>query len=210
VIRIVIVDDHAIVREGLKHIVEYYRDISVEGEASCSDELLEILRKKPCDVVLLDIKMPGRDGLDVLKDVRKLYPRLPVLVLSMYQEEQYGVRALSLGAAGYLTKGGPPSEVVHAVRKIASGGKYVGASLAERLAVAADITSDHPPHESLSDREFTVLRMAASGKTPSEIADELALSIKTISSYRARVLRKLNATNFMQVVRYAIENHLVE
>jgi DNA-binding NarL/FixJ family response regulator len=210
VIHVVIADDHAIVREGLKRVFEYHRDILVEGEASCSDELFEVLDKKPCDVVLLDIKMPGRDGLDVLKDLRKQYPRLPVLVLSMCQEEQYGVRALSLGAAGYLTKVGPPSEVVNAVRKISSGGKYVGASLAEKLALTADTTSRHPLHESLSDREFTVLRMAASGKTPTKIAEELSLSIKTISSYRARVLRKLKAANFIQVVRYAIENRLVE
>lgn len=209
-IHVVIADDHAIVREGLKHVFENHQDISVAGEASCSDELFEVLKKKPCDIILLDIKMPGRDGLDVLKDLRKQYPRLPVLVLSMCQEEQYGVRALYLGAAGYLTKGGPPSEVVNAVRKISSGGKYIGASLAEKLALAADITSYHPLHESLSDREFTVLCMAASGKTPSEIAEELSLSIKTVSSYRARIVQKMKAANFMQVVRYAIENRLVE
>lgn len=209
-IRVLIADDHTVVRRGLKQIVGEEGDMTVTGEACDSQELVTLVRKQPCDVVVLDISMPGRSGLDVLKDVKHERPELPVLILSVHPEDQYAVRTLKLGASGYLTKDSAPEELVQAIRKVLMGGKYVTPSLAERL--ASDLASDsgRPLHETLSDREHQVLCMLASGKSVKEIADELALSVKTVSTYRSRILEKMNMRNNAELTHYAIASRLVE
>jgi len=209
-INILIADDHTIVRKGLKQILAETPDMVVADEASNGQEVLEKVRKSNFDVVLLDISMPGRSGLDILKELKSERPKLPVLVLSMYPEEQYAVRVLRAGAAGYLTKESAPDELVVAMRKVAQGKKYVSPSLAEKLAFDLEMDSTRPPHEVLSDREYQVLCMIASGKTVGEIAENLALSTKTISTYRARILEKMNMKNNAELTHYAIQNKLVE
>ena len=209
-INILIADDHTIVRKGLKQILAETPDMVVADEASNGQEVLEKVRKSNFDVVLLDISMPGRSGLDILKELKSERPKLPVLVLSMYPEEQYAVRVLRAGAAGYLTKESAPDELVVATRKVAQGKKYVSPSLAEKLAFDLEMDSTRPPHEVLSDREYQVLCMIASGKTVGEIAENLALSTKTISTYRARILEKMNMKNNAELTHYAIQNKLVE
>ncbi len=207
-IRILIADDHAVVRRGLRQTVAEEADLAVVGEAANGPELLGLVRKQPCDVVVLDISMPGRSGLDVLKDIKQEHPKLPLLVLSMHPEDQYAVRALKMGAAGYLTKETAPEELVAAIRKVISGGRYVSPSLAERLAIG--LTTDvERPHESLSEREYQVLCLIGSGKSVSEIATELSLSVKTVSTYRARILEKMNMKNNAELTHYAIRNGLV-
>jgi DNA-binding NarL/FixJ family response regulator len=206
--RVLIADDHAIVRKGLRQILEENSDITVTAEAVNGQDVLEKMRNGSFDLVLLDISMPGRNGLDVLKDIKASHPGLPVLMLSMYPEEQYAVRALKSGASGYLTKESAPDELMEAVKKVIKGGKYISSSLAEKLAM--DLTGGSiNPHEMLSDREFQVMAMIASGKAVKEIADELSLSVKTISTYRTRVLEKMNMHNNAEITRYAIENRLV-
>ncbi|MBI5641386.1 MAG: response regulator transcription factor [Nitrospirae bacterium] len=190
-IRILIADDHTIVREGLKQILAETPDMIATGEASNGQEALDKATKDDFDVLLLDISMPGRSGLDILKQLRTEKPRLAVLILSMYSEEQYAIRALRAGASGYMTKESAPDELIEAIRKVALGRKYVSPSLAEKLAFNLEAGSDRLPHESLSDREYQVMCMIASGKTVKEIADELALSIKTISTYRSRIVEKM-------------------
>ncbi len=208
-IKVLVVDDHAIVRKGIQQIIAETDDIQVAGEAGSGQEVLDKVRQETYDLVLLDIAMPGRDGLDVLKELKARWPRLAVLMLSMYPEEQYAVRALRSGAAGYLTKESAPDELITAIRKVSAGGKYIGSSLAERLAHTLDVHSTRPLHELLSDREHQILCMIASGKTQTEIADELSLSIKTISTYRARLLAKMQMKTNAEITRYAIENKLV-
>jgi DNA-binding NarL/FixJ family response regulator len=207
--RVLIADDHAVVREGLKRIVEENPDMEVAGEAGNGHEVLEFARRCECDLVLLDLGMPGKDGLDTLKELKLVRPHLPVLVLSVYPEEQYAVRLLRAGAAGYLTKESAPEELVAAIRKVSKGGRYVSAALAEQLAVLLGSGSDRPPHETLSDREFRVMVMLASGKTASEVADELCLSVKTISTYRSRALRKMNMRNNAEFSFYAVKHGLL-
>jgi len=209
-IKILIADDHPIVRKGLKEIIEETPGMKVVDEASNGQELLEKVFKKDINVVLLDISMPGRSGLDILRDMKRQKPKLVVLVLSMHPEEQYAVQALKEGASGYLTKKSAPDELLTALRKVSSGGKYVSSSLAEKLAYALEKDGEKPPHETLSVREYEVMRMIASGKTVTEIARELFLSPKTISTYRARILEKMRMKNNAQLVRYAIKNRLVD
>jgi DNA-binding NarL/FixJ family response regulator len=209
-IKILVADDHTIVREGLKQIVGDVGDMVVADEAGNGQEALQKIREGDYDVILLDISMPGRSGLEVLKDIRTEKPKLPVLILSMHSEEQYAVRALRAGASGYLTKASAPDELIGAIRKVSRGRKYVTASLAEKLALELDADADKPPHEMLSDREYQVMLMLASGKSVKEIADELCLSVKTISTYRSRILEKMNMKKNAELTLYAIQNHLVD
>ena len=209
-IRILIADDHAIVREGLKQIVADTPDMVVAGEAADGPQVLELVRKDDWDVVVLDIAMPGRGGVDILRQLKNEKPGLPVLILSMYPEEQYAVRCLRAGASGYLTKESAPDELVTAVQKVVSGGKYVSSLLAERLAFELEIDTEKPLHEALSDREYQVMCMMASGKTVTEIADNLSLSVKTISTYRSRILEKMDMTSSAELMHYAIKHGLVE
>jgi two-component system, NarL family, invasion response regulator UvrY len=209
-IRVFIADDHAIVREGLKQILAEERDIVVAGEAENGLDAIKLFRKSRCHVMLLDISMPDRNGIEVLKQVRKENPELMVLMLSMHREDQYAIRSLKAGAAGYLTKQSAPRELVTAIRQVASGQKYVSPALAQAL--AAQVGADHevPVHDTLSDREYQTLTMIASGKTVSQIAKELSLSVKTISEYRARLLVKMNLKNSAELTHYAIRNQLIE
>ncbi|MDA8126133.1 MAG: response regulator transcription factor [Deltaproteobacteria bacterium] len=209
-IRILVVDDHAIVREGLKQILADVTDLSVRDEAANAQEALEKIRDGEFDCVLLDISMPGRSGLEVLKEIKAERPRLPVLILSMHAEEQYAIRALRAGASGYLTKASAPDELIGAIRKVSCGRKYVSASLAEKLAGELDSDAGKPPHETLSDREYQVMLMLASGKAVKEIADEVCLSVKTISTYRSRVMAKMNLKKNAELTLYAIQNRLVD
>ena len=209
-IRILMADDHAIVREGLKHIIAKTDDMTIAGEADNGQQLLDKVREQRFDVLLLDIGMPGRNGLEVLKQIKTDLPRLPVLVLTIYPEEQYALRVLRAGASGYLTKESAPERLVEAIRKVSAGGRYVSPTLAERLAVEAAGDISKPLHESLSDREYQVFCMIALGKTASEIADELSLSVKTISTHRARLLQKMQMKNNSELTHYAMQNHLVD
>jgi DNA-binding NarL/FixJ family response regulator len=208
-LRILIADDHAIVRQGLKQIVTETRDMTVVGEASNGQELLNKIKESEYDVVVLDITMPGRNGMDVLRQLRSERPRLPVLMLSIHPEEQYALRALRAGASGYLTKESAPDELVVAIRKVSRGGKYISSSLAEKLASELEVGREQAPHEALSDREYQVMCMIASGKTVMEIAQELSLSEKTISTYRSRILEKMKMKNNAELTYYAIKNQLV-
>ncbi len=208
-IRLLIGDDHAVVRKGMKQILAETRDIVVADEAGNGREVLEKVQKDDFDMVLLDISMPGRDGLEVLKELKSLRPKLPVLMLSMYPEEQYAVRSLRSGASGYLTKDSAPDELISAIRKVSSGGKYVSASLAEKLAHKLGADGEKPLHEALSDREYQVMCMIASGKTVKEIGGELSLSVKTVSTYRSRILNKMRLKGNAELTRYAIDNKLV-
>jgi two-component system invasion response regulator UvrY len=209
-IRIFIADDHTVVREGLKHILSEMPDVLVAGEAGNGQEVLEKVGRKDYDLILLDIAMPGRDGLEILKDLKLQKPKLPVLILSMFPEEQYALRALKSGASGYLTKDSIPDELIKAVRKILKGGKYISSSFSEKLLFSFDNDAEKPIHETLSDREYQVMRMIASGKILQAIADELSLSVKTISTYRSRILEKMGMNNNAELTHYAIKNRLVD
>jgi DNA-binding NarL/FixJ family response regulator len=209
-IKILIADDHPIVRKGLKEIIEETSDMKVVDEASTGQEVLEKVFKTEFDVVLLDISMPGKSGLDILKELKSHRSKLTVLVLSMHPEEQYAVQVLKAGASGYLTKKSAPDELLTALRKVSQGGKYVSSSLAEKLAYALEKDAEKAPHEILSAREYEVMRKIASGKTVTDIARELFLSPKTISTYRTRILEKMDMKNNTELVRYAIKNHLVD
>jgi len=206
--RILIADDHPIVRRGLRQILIDAQDISVVGEADTEAAVLAQLREQEWDVLVLDLAMPGRGGLDVLKQVRAERPHLPVLILSMHPEEQYAVRALRAGADGYLTKEGAPEKLLEAIRKVASGGKYVSEQLAEQLAVEIARPGGRPPHEALSDRELQVLVLLGAGRTVSEIATQLSLSVKTVSTYRVRILEKTGLKNTAELIEYAVTHQL--
>jgi DNA-binding NarL/FixJ family response regulator len=208
-IKVLIADDHPIVRQGLHQILKETSEIVVTGEASNGAEVLDETSKNEYDVVLLDISMPGRSGLDILRQLKREKPDLHVLILSTYPEEQYAVRALKDGASGYLTKASAPEELITAIKKVALGRKYVSSALAEKLAFALEEDTQKPPHETLSDREYQVMCMIASGKTVNEIAKELALSVKTISTYRARILEKMKMKNNAEITFYAIKQGLV-
>jgi two-component system invasion response regulator UvrY len=208
--KVFIADEHAIVREGLKHLLDGCSDLQFGGEADSGLEAIRLLRKARCQVLLLEIALPDRSGIEVLKQLRKDHPELAVLIFSQQREEQYALRALKAGAAGYLSKQCQPAELLEALRQVASGLKYVSATLAQQL--ANHVGDDHlaPPHETLSDREYQTLTMIASGKTVSQIARELSLSVKTVSEYRARLLVKMQLKNSAELTHYAIRNRLVE
>ncbi|HWY47852.1 MAG TPA: response regulator transcription factor [Bryobacteraceae bacterium] len=209
-IKVLIADDHAILRRGLKEILQRELDGVTCGEAEDAQQALTEVQKQPWDVVILDISMPGRSGLDLLGDLQRTQPKLPVLVLSMHAEGQYGRRVLKAGAAGYMNKESAPEELISALRKVLAGGRYVSPALAEDLAVALDYDSERPPHETLSGREFEILRMLASGKTVSQIAGELHLSATTVSTYRTRILGKMKMATTAELIRYALQTRLVD
>ncbi|KAB2965839.1 response regulator transcription factor [Zoogloea sp.] len=209
-IRVLIADDHAIVRQGLRQILSDTPDLTVTGEAENGVQAVQMVRSGEWDVILMDVSMPDRNGIDALKLIKKEFPRLPILILSMYPEEQYAIRALKAGAAGYLTKQSAPDLLVTAIRQVASGKKYVSPSLAEELANAIGEDTDRPAHEKLSDREYQTLCMIASGKTPTEIAEALNLSVKTVSVYRARLLEKMNLRNNAELTHYGLKHGLAE
>jgi two-component system, NarL family, invasion response regulator UvrY len=208
--KVLIADDHAVFREGLKRILNEAADISEVGEAANAQQLMKSIREIRWDVILLDINMPGKSGLEVLKEIKQTNPRLAVLILSMYPEKQFAVRVIKAGAAGYITKAAAGSEVLQAIRKVFRDGKYISDSVAEHLAMAVEQPVDRPLHESLSDREFEVLRMIGSGKTVSEIAGELSLSVKTISTYRTHILEKMNLKNSADIMQYVITHGLAD
>jgi DNA-binding NarL/FixJ family response regulator len=208
--RILIADDHAVVREGLRQIIAKHSDMVVVDEAANGPDVLNKIRSTSYDVVVLDLSMPGRSGLEILADIKRERPDLRVLVLSVHSEELYAMRALKAGASGYLTKESAPEQLVEAIRKVSRGGKYISPALAERLAFAIETDSDKLPHEKLSDREYQVLCMIASGKTVKEIAEDLALSVPSISTYRARILLKMSMKNNAELAHYAIRNGLVD
>ena len=208
-LKILIADDHAVVRQGVKKIlVEELGDV-VFGEAQNGAEVLELVYGKKWDILIMDISMPGRSGLDILKDLRRDNRNLSILVLSIYPEDQYAIRALRSGASGYITKGSAPDELVKAIKKILAGGKYISADLAQKLPFYLDRETEQSPHEKLSDREYQVMCMMASGKTPTLIAEELCLSVKSISTYRSRILEKLGLKTNAELIHYALENKLV-
>jgi DNA-binding NarL/FixJ family response regulator len=209
-LKILIADDHAVVRQGLKQILGEMKEAVDADEAANGQEFLDKVWKKDYDIALLDVSMPGRNGLEILKELRSDKPQLPVLMLSMHSEEQYAVRALKAGASGYLTKASTPEELLTAIRKISMGKKYVTASLAEKLVSYMGSGEENAAHENLSDREYQVMCMLASGKTATEIAKELALSVKTVSTYRSRVLEKMHMKNNAQLTFYAVQHRLVE
>ncbi len=209
-IRVFIADDHAIVREGLKQILGDSPDIIVAGEAETGVDAIKLFRKSKCHVMLLDISLPDKSGIEVLKQVKKERPETAVLMLSMHREDQYAIRSLKAGAAGYMTKQSAPKELVTAIRQVAAGQKYVSAALAQELAAAVGENHEAALHDTLSDREYQTLTMIASGKTVSDIARELSLSVKTISEYRARLLAKMKLKNSAELTHYAIKNQLIE
>jgi DNA-binding NarL/FixJ family response regulator len=208
-IRVLIADDHTLFREGLKKIIAGTSDIAVAGEASNGNDVLARLKKDSFDVLVLDISMPGKDGLEVLKEVRTKYQRLPVLMLSMFPEEQYATRVLKAGASGYLTKESAPDVLITAVRKAARGERYVSPTLAERLVSGLADDLKKLPHERLSDREYQIMRLIASGKRMKEIAHQLSLGPTTISTYRARILEKMGMASNAELTLYASQNNLL-
>jgi DNA-binding NarL/FixJ family response regulator len=209
-IKVLIADDHAIVREGLKQILADTQNIVVHGEAEHGAGAIQLTRNADADVLLLDISMPDRNGIEVLKQIRKEHPELAVLMLSMHREDQYAVRALKAGAAGYLNKQSAPAELVNAIRQVAAGRKYISPAVAQELANQVSEDRDQLLHETLSDREFQTLTMIASGMAVSEIAAELMLSVKTVSMYRSRLLAKMKLRHNAELTHYAIKHRLVE
>lgn len=208
--KVIIADDHAVVRKGLKQILLDMPGINNVEEVNDGNELIERIKKEDFNFVILDISMPGKNGLDVLKDIKTIKPQLPVLILSIHPEGQYAIRALKAGAAGYLTKDSAPEELITAIQKILTGRKYITRSLAEKLAYNFNADSDKLPHEYLSDREFEVFKLIASGKTITDIAGKLCLSVKTVSTYRARIYEKTNLKSRSEITLYAIKNGLIE
>ena len=209
-IRIIIVDDHTIVRKGIQQLLEETDDIRVQGEAHHAAEMFRKIDKEDYDVILLDISLPGRSGVEALKQLKESHSDIPVLILSMYPEEQYALRVMKAGASGYLTKESAPDELVTAIRMVSKGKKYISTTLAEALADHINGYSEQSGYKSLSDREFEVLKRIASGETLTEIALDLSLSVKTISTYRSRILKKLGLKNNSDIVRYALNNQLLD
>lgn len=210
IIRILIVDDHAIVREGLKQILSDDPVLAVKGEAESAAEAIRLTREKQFDLVLLDISLPDRNGLELLEALKKAHPKLNVLMLSMYRETQYAVRAIKSGASGYLNKQSAPDQLISAIKQVVTGRKYITPSVAEALALEISVGKESLPHESLSNREFQTLCLLASGKPVSAIADKLSLSVKTVSMYRTRLLEKMHLKNNAELTHYAIRHGLVE
>jgi DNA-binding NarL/FixJ family response regulator len=209
-IRVLIADDHPIVRQGLRRILEEHLDLKVTREARNTQEAIDLASKGDCDVVVLDIDMAGRSGLDALKTLKERKPRLPVLILSVHPEDQFALRVLKAGASGYLTKESAPEDLVKAIRRAFEGKRYITSSLSESLTSELSVKVGEVPHTTLSDREFQVLQMIASGKAVSTIAEEMRLSVKTISTYRARILEKMGMKNNAQLTHYTIMNKLIE
>ena len=208
--RIVIADDHVLVRRGLAELLREMDDFRVVGEASSGDELLRMLREERVDVCVMDMNMPGPSGLDLVKSIKAELPQLPILVLSAHPEDQYAVRVVRAGAMGYLTKESAEADLVEAVRRVSGGKRYLTQNLAASLLDALDVDPDQDPHVALSDREYQVLRLIASGMTVGNIAEHLSLSVKTVSTYRSRLLQKMGMSNNAEITRYALENGLVE
>lgn len=208
-VKILIVDDHTVVRAGLRQIISEATDMEVVAEAASAREALEMVSAQAVDLVLLDVSLPDKNGLEVLKQIKSDYPLIGVLLLSMHAEDQYGIRALKAGAAGYLTKESAPEQLIAALRKVSEGGKYITPSLAEQIIYSFGSDAHIQPHENLSDREYEVMCLIASGKTVKEIAEQLFLSVKTVSTYRARVLEKMHLKNNSELTNYAIKNQLV-
>jgi two-component system, NarL family, invasion response regulator UvrY len=209
-IKVLVADDHAVVRRGLRQILSETPDILVAGEAATAAEVRSLVQEERWDVIVLDINMPGGSGIELLGDIRRLSPGARVLILTVYPEDQYAVRAIRAGAAGFLTKETAPDKLIEAVRKVASGGRYVSRELAEALASLVAGETDGALHERLSDREFEVFKMLASGRTVSQAAEELALSVKTISTHRTRILRKMDMKTNAELTHYAVRNGVVE
>ena len=209
-IRIVLADDHTIVREGLKQLLGAAGDLEVVGEASNGGEVLDRVRALDFELLLLDMSMPGRSGIELIKQVRSEKPRLRILVLSMHEENQYAVRAIRAGAAGYLTKESAAKKLVEAIRKVAGGGAFISAEVAQQLALGAMPDVEGPPHAALSDREFQIFRLIADGLSVSDIAERLSLSVKTVSTHKANILRKMNMSTQAELIRYALTHHLVD
>jgi DNA-binding NarL/FixJ family response regulator len=209
-IRVVLADDHRMVRAGLKEILADTGDIEVVGEATNGHEVMARVRELALDVLVLDMSMPGRSGIELIRQVKTEKAALRILVLSMHSEQQYAVRALKAGAAGYLTKESAADELVAAIRRIAGGGAYVSPETAQRLALGLDAGAERPAHASLSDREMQVFQMIAGGKSVTEIADALTLSVKTVSTHKARIMQKLDLHNQTELIRYALRHHLIE
>jgi two-component system, NarL family, invasion response regulator UvrY len=209
-VKILIADDHSLIREGLKKILKTAPEMTVIAEAGDAREVIQNLKNHEIDIVVLDISLPGKNGLDLLKDIKTEYPRLPVLMLSMHPEDRFAVRALKAGASGYVTKETASEELITAIRKVMQGRKHVSAEFAEKLAFKLDDNTDKPVHELLSDREFQVMRLIAAGRTVRQISEELFLSMSTVNTYRARILEKMKIKTDAELIRYAIENQLID
>jgi len=209
-IHILIADDHAVVRHGLRKILSDFPDMSIDGEASDAAELMKVVGQRKWDVLILDISMAGRSGIDAFEDIRRRYPKLPVLFFSLMPEEQFAARLLKAGAAGYVTKDSPTEELVAAIRRVSSGRKYLSPAMAERIAAGLGTPGEGLPHETLSRREFQVFRKLAAGKPLTMIAGELFLSPKTVTTHRARILEKMSMRSNAELTRYAIAHGLIE
>jgi DNA-binding NarL/FixJ family response regulator len=209
-IRVVMADDHTILREGLKQILSAAEGIEVVGEATDGHEVLQHVRNTDCDVLLLDLSMPGRSGMELIKQVKSERPRLRILVLSMHGEQQYAVRAVRAGASGYLTKDSAATQLVAAIRKVAAGGAFISAEVAEQLALSAMPRAEGPPHAALSDREYEVFRLLVAGRTVTDIAEKLTLSVKTVSTHKARLMEKMGMATQADLIRYAIAHGLAD
>jgi DNA-binding NarL/FixJ family response regulator len=209
-IRVIIADDHTIVREGLKQLLLAAGRFEIAGEARDGHEVLKLVREKDFDVLLLDLSMPGKSGMELIKQVKSERPRLRILVLSMHQEHQYAVRAIKAGASGYLTKDSASTQLVTAIEKVAGGGAFISAEVAEQLALGAMPHTEGPPHASLSDREYQIFQMLVAGQAVSEIAAALNLSVKTVSTHKARLMEKMGMENQAELVRYAVRHRLVD
>jgi DNA-binding NarL/FixJ family response regulator len=210
VIRIVLADDHTIVREGLKQLLVAADGLEIVGEARDGHEVVKAVRELDFNLLLLDMSMPGKSGIELIKQVRAEKPKLRILILSMHEEQQYAIRAIRAGASGYLTKESASRQLVEAIRKVAGGGAFISAEVAEQLALGAMPGAQGMPHEALSDREFQVFRMIAEGKSVTDIAERLHLSVKTVSAHKANILQKMNMTGAAELIRYALTHRLVE
>jgi DNA-binding NarL/FixJ family response regulator len=209
-IRVVVADDHAIVREGLKQLLAAAGDLDIVGDAADGYAVVKAVRELEFDVLLLDMSMPGKSGIELIKQVKAEKPKLRILVLTMHEEHQYAIRAIRAGASGYLTKESASRQLIEALRKVASGGAFISSEVAEQLALGAMPGASHAPHEALSDREFQIFRLIASGKSISDIGAQLNLSVKTVSTHKANILQKMNMAGTADLIRYALTHRLID